>query len=165
MDLGYDSFLDGELERHAQGGYDDDRIRELAYERAVEVGSDTGTLLEWLADRTIPLAEIRIKSRSTDRDISALSALIAYAPAWLREVACEGVIENNDLSETVVYFGGKPVDVETALVADAPKWLRDSIIDWLATCDEIEDDVRDSIKESARLAQEDRAAAIYDARF
>lgn len=128
----------GQFTRRANA---DQRFRELVIERATELAMDARRFLEWTSERGFDLADIVIKSNTTERRISALAALAAHAPTWLREAACYALSEGQDIEGETVYIGCRLVELDLALVAHAPTWLRNELADWLSQRSQLEDEV------------------------
>jgi len=160
---GYDAFLARELEEHNRRGDDADHLKELVAQRAIELGADAERFLAWIGERGITLLDIKVTSAATGKKISAQSALIAHAPAWLCElVLCGDGIDANALMDTPVqYANGRTVPADVALIASAPEWLRAELVDWLSRTSQLEDEVKASIADDERLREEDAASDRY----
>lgn len=132
MDLGYDAFLAREAAAHERRLADADRLGDLITDRALELGADAVRFIAWCADRGQPLADIDVRSNAGPQ-IDALTALVAHAPAWIREIAVRALIDQADLADvTVAYSTGHRSPLDVALVAHAPAWLRCELVEWLS---------------------------------
>lgn len=167
MDTGYDAYLDRCLEEHEARGYEDDRIAELVAARAIEIGNDAEEFLAWIAERDTRLWDINVTSPFTGKKVAAAAALIAHAPAWLRELVLDaGDIDAESLMDArVQYASGRTCPADVALMVDAPVWLRGALTDWLAAQPALEAEVRASIEYQRESEAEDRAAAIAESRW
>ena len=160
MDTGYDNFLDRELAAHNRRGEDADQLAELVAERAIELGADAGRFLAWIAERGTRLWDIRVKSPVNGKQIAAAAALLAHAPAWLRELILESAeIDAEALMDfDVRYANGTTVAADVALIANAPEWLRAELVDWLSRESLLEDEVKEIVADERRQQEEDAAA-------
>ena len=144
---GYDAFLARELEDHERRGDDADHLAELVAERAIDLGNDAERFLEWIAEHDTRLWDIKVTSCITGKQVTAAAALIAHAPAWLRELVLEGSEIHAEalMDASVQYANGKSSPADVALIANAPEWLRAELVDWLSRTSMLEADCREEV--------------------
>lgn len=147
MDLGYDAYLAAELAAHNRRGDEADRLAELVAERALDLGNDAGRFLEWIAERDTRLWDIKVTSPISGKKVTAAAALIAHAPAWLRELVLEGgeIHAEALMDASVQYATGRTSPADVALIANAPEWLRAELVDWLSRTSMLEADCREEV--------------------
>ena len=132
-DLGFDAYLARELEDHERRGYENDAANDPAARieaRALEITEAPLEFLCWLGCEDLELLDVTVTNRS-GQEVTALAALVAHAPAWLREEAAQALATRSDFWDVKVTLGNNVTDLDVALLSTAPEWLRAEILDWV----------------------------------
>ena len=132
-DLGFDAYLARQLEDYESRRYaadaaesQEDRIET----RALEITETPLEFLCWLGCEDLELLDVTVTNRS-GQEVTALAALVAHAPAWLREEAAQALATRSDFWDVKVTLGNNVTDLDVALLSTAPEWLRAEILDWV----------------------------------
>lgn len=166
MDLGYDAYLDRELEDHARRGYEADYIHEQVVERATEMVDNPVEFLEWLSEWEWQLSDISLIS-TTGKKVNARALLLAHADAWvLEQILAHEEVDDAMLAEIEIPLAdGNFCRADEFLISQAPAWLKNRLTEWLADQNSFQREVKASIEEAKRLDEEDEAASIAESRW
>ena len=131
---GYDGFLAREWDRHCARVIDQDALEAEVERQANKIGGNAERFMAWLEEYNWKLSEVTIKSSVTGKNVNARTALVAHAPAWLRELILDAdLVDDEMLREMEVEFAnGNHCPADEALIELAPDWLKDELVGWLS---------------------------------